>query len=171
MADSNIDVRIVLTDNQVRDQLQVFLQNFDFDTALRDSFAEASAHLQRIGLDPEPILGARPSRVAITQVRPMGSMGLEFHVMGSVSAAPDFTGRLIQGVKSLGTSEIIYADLNDQVMEIAVYYQSDKGECSYETGFDGDADEALWEADSDGTLLDTIRELALSNQLTMPAFD
>lgn len=171
MADSNIDVRIVFTDPEPRDQLRAFLQDFDFHRARRDDFAAVSEQLHSMGLVPQLIFGSQPCPVTITQVRPMGPRGLEFHVFGSVSAAPDFTGRLIEGVKNLGASEIIYADLNDQVMEIAVYYQSDKSECSYETGFDGAADEVLWEADSEGTLLDTIRELALSNQLTMPAFD
>lgn len=171
MADSNIDVRIVFADTHTRDQLEVFLQNFDFETAQRDQFATVSRQLESLGLDPQLILGTHPSPVFISHIRHMGPFGIEFHVLGSVSAAPDFTGRLIQGFKSLGAKEVIYADLNDQVMEIAVYYQSEKKECSYETGFNGGADEALWEADSDGTLLDTVRELALSNQLAMPAFD
>lgn len=162
MADSSIDVRAVFSDTSTRDRFQFILQKMA-------SSADTSAELEQLGLPPSSI-AASASSLIISQIKTMGEMALEFQVQGSVNAASVFVASLVETLKRLNAAEIIYADLNEQVMEIAVYYHSDKAECSYETGFDGDADEVLWEADSDGTLLDTVRELALNNQLNMPVF-
>lgn len=161
MVESSIDLRVVFADTSTRDRFQDLLQNLELQTTI------TAIQLERLGLDPQPILASKSSRFFITGVTSMGSAALEFRVHGSITSAPVFAAHLVDRLKKDST-EIIYADLNEQVMEIAVYYHSDKVECSYETGFYGDADEILWEADSDGTLLDTVRELALSNQLNMP---
>lgn len=162
MAESRIDLRVVFSDGSTRDRLQGILKNLESQSAIDIS------ELESLGLDPQLVLTLKSS-VSITRVTAMGAAALEFSVHGSIASAPAFAAHLITRLKNAST-EIIYADLNEQVMEIAVYYRSDKAECSYETGFYGAADEALWEADSEGILLDTVRELALSNQLKMPTF-
>lgn len=160
MAESSIDFRVVFSDTSARDRFQVMLRNLEADTVV------GASQLESLGLDP-PLVLPRESSFSIMGVTAMGAAALEFKVRGSIASAPAFVAQLVSRLKK-EAREIIYADLNEQVMEIAVYYHSDKAECSYETGFYGDADEALWEADRDGTLLDTVRELALSNHLKMP---